>query len=200
MLISVKKAVVKTVVAGVMAVSALTLVGCASGPKIHSVYEQGINFSEYKTYSFVDKLDPSGEQQYRTLTNKYLQEAIRKELNLRGLTESETSDLLINFHVSTKEKIRSTTSPSMNGGYYGYRGGYGYSYGMGYGSETRVSQYTEGTLNIDVVDASQKQLVWEGVAVGKLKEPKENKLRGDVLTVVNQIFAEYPVAAPMVVE
>lgn len=175
------------------------LAGCTSGPKIHSVYEKGINFSEYKTFAFLDSLEPSGEQGYRSLTNKYLQQAIRKELVARGLTEQKGGDLLVGFHVSTKEKISSTSSPSMNAGYYGYRGRYGYSYGMGYGTETRVSQYTEGTLNIDVVDAAQKQLVWEGIAVGKLKEPKENKLRGDIHAVVQQIFVEYPVAAPMVV-
>ncbi|BCD96411.1 DUF4136 domain-containing protein [Marinagarivorans cellulosilyticus] len=183
----------------VLVFAAVFLVGCASGPKIHSVYEKGINFSEYKTFAFLDSVEPAGEQAYRSLTNKYLQEAIRKELTSRGLTEQKGGDLLVGFHVSTKEKITSTSSPSMNAGYYGYRGRYGYSYGMGYGTETRVSQYTEGTLNIDVVDANQKQLVWEGVAVGKLKEPKENKLRGDIHAVVQQIFMEYPVAAPMVV-
>ncbi|WP_053980014.1 DUF4136 domain-containing protein [Marinagarivorans algicola] len=202
MLISIKQITNKTVkavaakvaVVSVLLVGACILVGCATGPRIHAVYEQGINFNDYKTYAFVDELAPKGEQGYRTLTNKYLHNAIRKELNSRGLTEAQNADLLINFNVSTKEKVTSTTSPTPLSGYYNFRGGY--SYGMGYGTETRVSQYTEGTLNIDVVDAAQKQLIWEGVAIGKLKEPKENQLRNDIFSVVQQIFIQYPVAGP----
>ena len=175
------------------------LAGCASGPKIHAVYETGVNFSEYKTFAFLDSLEPTGEQGYRSLTDKYLQQSIRNELIARGLTEQKGGELLVGFNVSTKEKVTSRTSPAVGTGYYGYRGRFGYSYGIGLGTETQVSQYTEGTLNIDVVDASQKQLIWEGVAVGKLKAPRENELRQDIQTVVRQVFMKYPVAAPAVV-
>lgn len=195
---TVKAIAAKAAVISVLLVGACILVGCATGPKIHAVYEPGINFNDYKTYAFVDELAPKGEQGYRTLTNKYLHNAIRKELNSRGLTETQNADLLINFNVSTKEKLTSTTSPTPLSSYYNFRGGY--SYGMGYGTETRVSQYTEGTLNIDVVDASQKQLIWEGVAVGKLKQPKENQLRSEIFGVVQQIFVRYPVAGPTLVK
>ncbi|HEY7772552.1 MAG TPA: DUF4136 domain-containing protein [Marinagarivorans sp.] len=189
---------VKRCAQAVLCLGVLAVVGCATGPKIHSVYETGVDFNSYKTFAFLDSLEPSGEQEYRSLTNKYLKEAIRKQLTARGLSEQKGGDLLIGFNVSTKEKIESTTAPAISAGYYGYRGRYGYSYGMGYGTETRVSQYTEGTLNIDVVDAEQKQLIWEGVAVGKLKKPKQNELRSDIHTVVQQIFVKYPVPAPSV--
>lgn len=44
--------------------------------------------------------------------------------------------------------------------YYGYRRGY-YSpwVGYSYATETTVSQYTEGTFNIDIVDARRQQLI-----------------------------------------
>lgn len=173
-----------------LAVFALS--ACATGPKIHSVSEQGVNFNAYQTFAFVDKLAPKDEQAYRSLTNKHLEEAIRTELSKRGLTEAKNADLLVNFHVSTKEKVTSTVSPALNGGYYGYRFGFGYGGGIGFGSETRVSQYTQGTLNIDVVDAARKQLIWEGVAVGKLKTPEVNRSRDEIFDVVAQIFAKYP--------
>ncbi len=164
---------------------------CASKPKIHSVHESGVDFDSYETYAFLDSLTPEG-QEYQSLVGKYLKESISTELKAVGMTEAssaDAADVLIGFNISTKEKIQSTSSPSM---YYGYRGGYGYTWGAGYGTETRISQYTEGTLNIDVVDAAQKQLVWEGVAVGRLKESEIKDLRTDVSTVVNMIFAEYP--------
>ncbi len=182
-------------VSAVLAGAVIGATGCAStGPKVHAIYEQAADFSAYKTYSLLDEVDPESEKPYLSLTDKYLREAVRQELNARGLTEQAGGDLLIGIHVSTKEKVTSTTMPSRYGGYYGYRNRYGYAYGVGYGTETRVSQYTEGTLNIDVVDAAQKQVVWEGVAVGKLKEPKQDTLRSDIAKVVDEIFKKYPVA------
>jgi hypothetical protein len=184
---------------GALSALCLVLAGCATGPKVNAVYEQGVNFTNYKTFAFLADLKPSGEQAYRTLADKYLEEAIRKELTDRGLVEQEGGDLLVGFQVSSKEKIVSTVTPGFDFGYYGYRGRRGFGYGYGYGSETIVSQYTEGTLSIDVVDAAQKQLVWQGVAIGKLKAPKENQLRQEIFQVVNQIFIKYPIPGPVVI-
>lgn len=183
----------KTMAVGVVAISSLLVAACATAPRIHSIHEQGADFSQYKTFSFFKSHEPEGEE-YLSLNDKYLRQAISEELRARGLREAEASDLLVGFNVSTKEKITSTVYPSATMGYYGYRGPYGYTYGLGYGSETRVNQYTEGTLNIDVVDRAQKQLVWEGVAVGRLKDRPSENLKADIYSVVSAIFEEYPVS------
>lgn len=182
----------KLAVAGVLSASAAIMSGCSTAPKIHSIYEQGIDFTQYKTFAFLDSHEPKGEE-YVSLNDKYLRDAITQELLARGLTESDNSDLLVGFHVSSKEKISSTTYPSASMGYYGYRGRYGYSYGMGYGTETRVNQYTEGTLNIDVVNRKKKQLIWEGVAVGRLKDKPSEDWKAEIFTTVDSVFKEYPV-------
>lgn len=183
----------KSIAVGVIAVSGLMLSACSTSPRIHSVYEQGVDFSKYDTFSFFQNHEPKGEE-YLSLNDKYLRQAITQELTARGLRESETPDLLVGFNISTKEKISSTTYPAGPLGYYGYRSRYGYTYGLGYGSDTRVNQYTEGTLNIDVVDREQKQLVWEGVAVGRLKDKPSENLKKEVFDVVSAIFNKFPVA------
>ena len=82
------------------------------------------------------------------------------------------------------------------GGYYGYRGGYyGAWGGYGYGTETRVSEYTEGTFNIDIVDAKQKQLIWEAVSVGKVSQKALANLEEGVMEGVPKFFAHYPFQA-----
>lgn len=53
------------------AVLALLMVGCSSAPKIHSLYEQGIDFGQYQTFAFAESLTPEGEE-YTTLVDKYL--------------------------------------------------------------------------------------------------------------------------------
>ncbi len=84
----------------------------------------------------------------------------------------------------------------MQGGYYGYRGAsYGAWGSYGYGTETHVSQYTEGTFNIDIVDAKKHQLVWEAVGVGKVTEKALANLEEGVKRGVPNFFSLYPFQA-----
>jgi hypothetical protein len=78
--------------------------------------------------------------------------------------------------------------------YYGYRRGFYGGWG-GYAYETRVDQYVEGTLNIDIVDAQRKQLVWEGVAVGRVGDKTQQERQVALRSAVAEIFAKYPFRA-----
>ena len=82
-------------------------------------------------------------------------EAITIEMDKRGYSKSDNPDLLVDFNAyiqdQTKVTQRSSAPPMGMGGYYGYRGSsYGAWGGYGYGTETHVSQYKEGTFNIDI--------------------------------------------------
>ena len=88
-------------------------------------------------------------------------------------------------------------SDPMYGGYYDYRGGmYDPWGGYGYGTSTHVSQYTEGTINVDMVDPGLKRMIWEGVAIGHVNEKeKNNELRSDIMAGVAEMFEGYPFRA-----
>lgn len=175
----------------------IILSGCESGPKVRADFDKSVDFSQYKTFGFASPLgtDRAG---YKTIVSQYLTAAARAELESRGLKFAETSpQLIVNFNAKLSEKMRADTMPSstMGMGYYGYRGGY-YSAWPAYASETVVSTYTEGTLNIDVVDIARKQMIWEGVAVGSVSEKDSDKLQPAVQRVVAKVFEKYPVPAP----
>ncbi len=176
--------------AAIVAVVAF-LAGCAApAPTIRSNEDPGTNFAQFDTYDFVPELagDDFG---YQSFLVQYLKDAINREMQTRGYKLSpENPELLVNFYVNTKEKIRSTSTPTMGGGYYGYRRGYYSGWGGGY--ETTVTQYTEGTLSIDIIDAARKQLVWEGVAVGRIRQSALDDLQGAANRVVPLIFERYP--------
>ena len=172
------------------------LAGCASSPKIHSLMDKDADFSRYKTYAFAQQLGTAGGG-YSSLVTKYLRTSITRELDKRGYQQSSEPDLIVNFYVQRQEKVQVRTSPSSSAyrhGYYGYRAGV-YSPWPHYASETRVTQYSEGTLNVDLVDARQRQLVWEGVAVGRVPKDVPEDLDVRIDKVVNQIFEKYPFVA-----
>jgi hypothetical protein len=130
-----------------------------------------------------------------------MMEAIEIEMDLRGYVRSSDPDIYLNFNAFIQDKTKVTQSPSMGppmgmGGYYGYRGGYyGAWGGYGYSTQTHVSQYTEGTFNIDLIDANKQQLVWEAVGVGRITDKVRDNLRGTVMEGVPNFFALYPFVA-----
>jgi hypothetical protein len=174
--------------------------GCASGAKINSDYDGTADFGSYKTWEFIEDAGPDYDG-YESLFSQHMMEAIEIEMDLRGYVRSSDPDIYLNFNAFIQDKTKVTQSPSMGppmgmGGYYGYRGGYyGAWGGYGYGTETRVSQYTQGTFNIDIIDAKRMQLIWEAVAVGKVTDKHRENLRETVMNGVPEFFAHYPFTA-----
>jgi len=182
----------------ILLLSAFVIAGCASVPDILTDYDRDANFGAYHTYNFVEGAGPDhgNVQSFFTI---YVIEAVTIEMEKRGYTKSPDPDLLVNFGAKFSDKVdvRTTTAP-MTGGYYGYRRG-PYSYGAwgtyGHATQTHVSQYTEGTFNIDLIDNKRRQLVWEAVGIGKVSEKKWDNLEESIKTGVPIYFSTYPFVA-----
>lgn len=175
----------------------ITLVsGCASGPDIRADYDKTADFSQYRTFNFYSDAGPDGTE-YKSFFSRYMIAAITNEMQARGYTLADDPDLLINFNAILRDKTDIRTTPSAPPmGYYGYRGGfYDPWYGYGYGTDTHVSQYTEGTFNIDLVDAREQKLVWEAVGVGRVTEEAIEELETRVPAGVAEFFSRYPFVA-----
>lgn len=177
---------------------ALLLAACASGPKIESDYDHTVDFSQYKTYGFFNPMGIENPN-YSSIYGSIFRAAITREMENRGYTLSDNPDLMINVsgRLQDKTKVTTTSDPYMSGGYYGYRrGAYGAWGGYGYGTTTHVSSYTEGTINVDMVDRALKRMVWEGVAVGRVDEKKTNdETRANIHAGITDMFAGYPFRA-----
>lgn len=182
-------------------IAALVMAGavlsaCASGPRIYSSLKPEVTLSSYETYSYVPALGTDTVGQPTTLLTQYLRAAVDREMQARGYRYVPNGgELLVNFYVETNEKIQSRTTQSgprvgIGLGYYAYRRGL-YTSWQTY-PETETSQYTEGTLNIDLADAAEHALVWEGVAIGRVTEEMRRDVRAAVDAVVPQVFNAFP--------
>jgi hypothetical protein len=173
------------------------MTACASSTKIQSDYDRSVDFSQYKTYGYYNPMGIENPN-YSSLLGQMFRDAIDTQMLARGYVKSSNPDLLFNVSARLEDKTRvtTTTDPMMyGGGYYGYRGGmYSPWGGYGYGTTTHVSQYTEGTVNIDMVDPKLKRMLWEGVAIGRVKDKNDN-LRQDVMNGVAEMFEGYPFRA-----
>jgi hypothetical protein len=182
-------------ISGILAIAAGAS-GCASDP-IRSDYDPTADFSQYKSYNFFADAGPE-QTNYQSFFSQYMVAAISREMESRGYTKSNDPDLLVNFNAILRDKtdVRTTPAPTYGAGYYGYRRGYYDPWG-GYGmaTETHVSQYTEGTFNIDLVDARKKKLVWEAVGTGRISEKALEEMEERVNAGVPKFFAKYPFTA-----
>ena len=188
----------KLSVVALFSAAVLLLSACASKPSIQSDYDHTVDFSQYSTYGFFNPMGIENPN-YSSIYGSIFRSAISREMESRGYTKSDNPDLLINVSGRLQDKTRVTTTsdPYMSGGYYGYRRGrYGAWGGYGYGTTTHVSNYTEGTVNVDMVDRAQKRMVWEGVAVGRVQESRTNEeTRANINAGIKEMFAGYPFRA-----
>jgi hypothetical protein len=181
-----------------LAAAAMLLASCASKPTIQSDYDHTVDFSQFETYGFFTPMGIENPN-YSSILGSHFRDSISKEMESRGYIMSDNPDLLINVsgRMQDKTKVTTTSDPYMGGGYYGYRrGAYGTWGGYGYGTQTHVSQYTEGTINVDMVDRAAKRMVWEGVAVGRVSEKKTGEeTRTNIYAGIAEMFAGFPFRA-----
>ncbi len=181
-----------------LAAAALALSACASQQPQVRVHSDGTtDLAGYQRYAYVESLG-TDKAEYTTLLTRYLQEAVDRELGARGYQRVDApadADFLVNFYVSTRERTDVRERPAVTvDAYYGYRRG-GYGVWTGYPVSRDVRSYTEGTLHVDLVDRALNQLVWEGVAVGRVTQAAMEDPRNAVADGVAAIFQRYPYRA-----
>jgi hypothetical protein len=177
-------------------VPALTLVvACSSGLTVRSDQDPAADFSQYREWNFFDPMGIEGWYN-SPIYGELFREAITREMSARGYRMSENADLLVNvtFRADDKVKVSSYTTPYMSGAYYHRPGGpyYGSALGVGVGVGTRAREITEASVFIDLVDAGQHRVSWQGVAVIEANDKVAQRLRDSVFTAVNAVFAQYP--------
>ncbi len=160
----------------------LFLVASCSSVRVTTDYDTSADFTKYKTFAFykkgIDKVEISD------LDKKRILKAVESELLAKGFTKSENPDVLVNIFTKSRQKV----DVYNNNMYYGWHPWY---YGPNFG--THISQYTEGTLFIDLIDANKKELAWQGIGSGALNTTGNiSKKEERINEFVAEIMAKYP--------
>lgn len=165
-----------------------TILSCSSPLKVITDYDSKTDFSKYKSFSFYQLTDKGPG--LSELNQQRIINSIREELVNKGLKEvSANPDLLVNATAIVTEKKQVTST-----NYYNYGGYYRpYRWGPTYIGPTvyNVSELREGSLVIDIIDASSNHLVWQGTGNKEidtgLKEPET-----EIPAAIAKIFTEFP--------
>jgi hypothetical protein len=175
----------------------IALVALAAAPayaaKPQIQWDESYDFSTIKTFQW----DPTPDSLAKTnpFMHSRVVAAIEYELTATGLTEVESNpDVFVTYHTSTEKQVR-LDSNSYGYGFGGYGGSgwgrYGYAYGapIAVSTTTRVVEYEEGTLVVDIWAASTKQLIWRGTASRVFSE-KPDTAEKQVVKIIKSMAAQ----------
>ncbi|UCH39500.1 MAG: DUF4136 domain-containing protein [Gammaproteobacteria bacterium] len=165
-------------------IACLIVAGCATSIPVETDYDPEQDFASLQKYAWHDQvhvLDP--------LVGDRIRGAIDSALAALGfirIDPGEEPDFRVSFTAVAEQASRvSTTSPSM-----GYRHS---RWAVGDSPSHRFREYTRGTLIIDIIDPSGKELLWRGVSARSLEEGRSPEEKAsDVREIVIAILQKFP--------
>ena len=165
-------------------VTALLLLTSCQSVRVVTDYYKVAPFNSYKTFGFykegVDRAEISDLDKRRILS------AIEKTFLEKGFTKSESPDLMVNFFTKEKQQIN-----IYNNSFNSFGWGWGWGWGPYFNAQHNISNSTQGTLYIDLIDTKRKELIWQGIGRGNLSTSVEHK--DELITdFVNSILSNYP--------
>ena len=175
----------------ILIIAALFLAACNSTKVIQNEVTPGVDFTKYKTFDFLQSL-ASGD----TIPGRYesglalVKQAVVNEMNKRGYQQSSSDpDLYINLGISVKNKVQTRETDWRTDGQMAYIGQRNYSWKS---QEVVVGTYEEGTLDLNLVDAAAKSMIWKAIVKDVLPVKTKNLL-ATVNESIATMFSKFPV-------
>ena len=172
-----------------MIVMAAALAGSvALAQDVKSDFDKAADFSKIKTFQV--KIGTAWGNQ---ISEQRFVTQFEQTLSGKGWKKVDSNpDALVVLHGATSVKKSLNTFYSDMGGYggYGYRGGWGGGMGMGTATTTE-SEFTVGTLVVDIFDASTKKLMFRGQASDEVSDKPEKNLK-KITKAAEKMFKNFP--------
>lgn len=162
---------------------ALFIAGCATTPTPVVDFKQDYDFSHVEKIGFFNgssHVSGDNPMQLSDMQIGRVDKALTNILQRKGFTvveNADEADLLLSWHLATQHKtdVQTYSSPSYGMGYgYGRYNAYaGYNCWDCFNTDVRVSNYTEGTFIVDMIDPATKKSVWRSVTQSRLKHRRD---------------------------
>ena len=175
------------------ALVAVGLTGCATETlRAQSDHDSAQSFASYRTYTWIADeplMAPPGQAlQVSPLNRQRIVRAIEDEMRAKGFQKSmdrSKSDFAVSYTVGARDRLDVSSYPAPYAGRWGWGGPY-------FGSQVDLHMYTEGTLAIDIFDASTHQPVWHGWGSKRITAHDVTHAAEQIPPAVTQILKSVP--------
>jgi hypothetical protein len=176
------------VITGLIAI----LPSCKPTFKIQSENILNKDFSRFRSYKFFNPDNmPASNFSFSDKNKKRIYDAVAGEMNKRGFVSIQDADLIIKIQGGTSQEIENRRPTYFYPYDYGYYGGYPYYWSRDPWMNDDISKKTT-MLIIDILDADNKQLLWQGTGYGVLSD-KPELVEVNLRKAIADIFLEFPV-------
>jgi len=172
-----------------LALLAVFAIGCTTIP-VTMDFDPGQDFSQLQTYAWLPN-DPEMRTNPR-LHNDLLDARVRGSVDAaladRGFrkVEEANADFLVAYYLGVESRVDVRTVHSTFR--YSRRG-----WGGTMGTDTRVRQYERGTMLIDVLNPSERRLVWRGSASSRVTQTNDlDRRQRQIDNAVTSILKRFP--------
>lgn len=187
----------------IAAIGTLALVGAACGTalQVHTAVDPEFSPATLSTFRVLPAPPPRNGREVsgaydpmvnNSIANRALRETITQTFVERGYTLNERApDFAVAVYASAREKLDVTAWD------YGYpfwpRRAWPYPY-----QREMITEYTEGTVIVDVIQPRTRELLWRGTASARLSEKPARDVR-ELQKVAREIVRKFPQAVERVV-
>ncbi|MBK5188523.1 MAG: DUF4136 domain-containing protein [Gemmatimonadaceae bacterium] len=178
-------------ISGLIALS-LALGACGSNVQVRTLVAPDANLSGRRTFQLLrarprrDEANPSPNDPMlaNSITYRRIRARIRSELEKRGYQNVEdNADMDVAYYATTRRRLEVRT--------YDY---YGYRWRPFPRQRTEVTEYTQGTVVVDIVDPGSHDLLWRGMGRAPVSEDPE-RYAEQLEEAVDAIIAKFPESA-----
>ncbi len=165
----------------------LVLVACSS-IKVDRDFDPDYQFTTLSGYAWLPQADNNDDYDKDSLQDRRIRAAVNNTLVAQGYQQvsPEQADFLVNYFTGSKTR-RDETHVTVGMGYHTL------PWTMGARTETRVRDYEEGQLTLDIIDPGSRQLIWRGVAKRRLPETSTPEKRtAFIQEAVQETLKDFP--------
>lgn len=183
----------------------ISLAGCATKPPESVVdFAPGYNFSQQQTiafYALSGEVTGNNPTDLTDFQRDRIDAALKSALEAKGFVfvdKTADADLLLSWHLNlmdkTDVKTYNNTSYGVSAGYSRYNRYAMYNcYNCMNQTDVRITEYTQGTFIIDMIDPQENASVWRSVTQSKLKDDNIRD-QAALNATAARVLAEFPLA------
>lgn len=165
----------------------------ACGTTVNVDYDKQANFQALRTFTLLPAPDTkTGDERLDSpLVDKRIRDALVTYLTARGYRQvQDNPDFAVAYQLGIRQEVDSSraTMTVGVGGFYPHS-----AIGMTYGYPGYIESYERGILTIDILQGSDKKLIWRGSSGRRLYNGNTpEKSEKEINAVVQEILEKFP--------